>query len=131
MEHPEVTSYRLRQKGFTLLEVMVALVILAVGMSALVRAAGSNASSAAYLKSRTFAQWVAANRINEIRLQHQWPATGSQSGRVFFAGVEWAWRQKTQNTQDKDIRRVDVTVQRESERDAAPLASLSAFIGKS
>ena len=109
---------------------MVALVILAVGMSALVTAAGGNASNAAYLKNRTFAQWVAANKVNEIRLQQQWPETGNQSGRVVYAGVEWSWKVKTSTTEDKDIRRIDVSVQLESNHDADPLVNLAAFIGK-
>lgn len=122
------TNYQV--KGFTLLEIMVALVILAVGMSALVKAAGSNTVNAAYLKNKTFAQWIAANKANEILIQHQWPATGTQSGRIFYADVEWFWKVKTSNTQDKDIRRIEVSVQLESERDAEPLTNLAAFIGK-
>ena len=117
-------------KGFTLLEIMVALVILAVGMSALVKAAGSNSANASYLKTKTFAQWIAANKANEIRIKQQWPATGTQSGRLFYADVEWAWKVKTSNTQDKDVRRIEVSVQLEDERKASPLVTLAAFIGK-
>ncbi len=130
MVQAEMRNNTPRQSGFTLLEVMVALVILAVGMSALVRAAGGNASSAAYLKNKTFAQWVAANKINEIRLEHQWPETGSKSGRVFYAGIEWAWKQQTLNTEDSEVRRIEVSVQQEAERDSAALITLSAFIAK-
>lgn len=117
-------------KGFTLLEIMVALVILAVGMSALVKAAGSNTVNAAYLKNKTFAQWIAVNKANEIRIQHKWPATGTQTGRIFYADVEWFWKIKTSNTQDKDIRRIEVSVQLETERESDPLVNLAAFIGK-
>ena len=92
------------QFGFTLLEVLVALVILAVSASALIKVADNNASNAAYLKEKTFAQWIAANKITEMRIQHRWPETGSQSGRLFFAGIEWAWKVKTSNTQDQEIR---------------------------
>ena len=119
-----------QQRGFTLLEIMVALVILAVGMSALVKAAGGNAANASYLKSKTFAQWVAANKVTEIQIQHQWPKTGTQSGRTFYAGVEWSWQVKTISTLDKDIRRIEVSVQQEAEHDADPLVTLTAFIGK-
>ena len=124
MVKAEMGNNTQRQSGFTLLEVMVALVILAVGMSALVRAAGGNANSAAYLKNKTFAQWVAANKINEIRLEHQWPETGSKSGRVFYAGIEWAWKQQTLNTEDSEVRRIEVSVQQEVERGALDLAVL-------
>lgn len=119
-----------RIKGFTLLEIMVALVILAVGMSALVKAAGSNAANATYLKHKTFAQWVAINKVNEIRILHQWPETGTKTGREFYAEVEWFWKVKTMGTQDKDIRRIEVSVQQEEERDADPLVTVTAFIGK-
>ena len=109
---------------------MVALVILAVGMSALVKAAGGNAANATYLKTKTFAQWVAANKVNEIHIQQQWPSVGTQSGRIFYANVEWYWQVKTINTPDKDIRRIEVSVQQEAERDGDPLVTLTAFIGK-
>ncbi|MFO7604549.1 MAG: type II secretion system minor pseudopilin GspI [Gammaproteobacteria bacterium] len=119
-----------RSRGFTLLEIMVALAILAVGMSALVRVAGDNVSNAAYLKSKTFAQWVAANKVNEIQIQRQWPATGTQSGRLFYAEVEWYWQVKTLNTQDRDIRRIEVSVQQETGRNGDPLVVLSAFVAR-
>lgn len=117
-------------KGFTLLEIMVALVILAVGMSALVKAAGSNTVNAAYLKNKTFAQWIAANKVNEMRIQNVWPATGTQTGNIIYADVEWFWKVKTSNTQVKDIRRIEISVQLESERDADSLVNLAAFISK-
>jgi general secretion pathway protein I len=121
---------RRRQRGFTLLEILVALAILVVGMSALVKAAIGNASNATYLKQKTFAQWVAVNKVNEMRIQHSWPSTGSQTGRVFFAEVEWSWKVKTSSTQDKDIRRIEVSVKQESQTDGEPLVTVTAFLGR-
>ena len=55
-------------RGFTLIEVLVALAIVTVGMAALLSALGSSADSATYLRDKTFAEWVALNRIEEVRL---------------------------------------------------------------
>ena len=54
------------QSGFTLIEVLVALAIVTIGMGALLAALGSSADSASYQRDKTFAEWVALNRIEEV-----------------------------------------------------------------
>ena len=56
------------QSGFTLIEVLVALAIVTIGMGALLAALGSSADSTGYQRDKTFAEWVALNRIEEVRL---------------------------------------------------------------
>ncbi len=58
-----------RHRGFTLLEVLVALAVLAIAMAALIKTGGENTRSAAYLRDKTLAQWVAMNVIAEQRLK--------------------------------------------------------------
>ena len=118
----------MRQKGFTLLEVLVALAVLAISMAALVKVAGSNANNAAYLKEKTFAHWVAVNKANELRIADTWPAVGTRKGSVFMAEQEWQWQVRVSNTPDKNVRRLDIKVNREGTEGSA--ATISAFSGR-
>lgn len=99
-----------RPLGFSLLEVLVALAILAVAMGALVRTAGMEAASLAQVRERTQAQWIASNLIAEARLQAETPPSGSRDGRLEFARRDWRWRMDVAGTGVAGIRRIDVSV---------------------
>jgi len=99
-----------KARGFTLVEVLVALVIVAVGMSALLAALGSAATNTSYLREKTFAQWVALNRVAEVRLQGQIPSKGKQSGESDFAGHKWQWEQEVSSLDVPGVMRMDVKV---------------------
>jgi len=107
-----VKRQRLR-RGFTLIEVLVALVIVAVGMSALMGALSSSAKTVVYMQDKTFAEWVALNQIATVRLkliQSQLPPTGNTNGDIEFANQTWHWRQEVVDSQVPGIRRIDVKV---------------------
>ena len=99
-----------RARGFTLLEVLVALVIVTLGMAAVLGALSSSAGTVSYLRDKTFAQWVALNRIANIRISGQQPATGNTDGDVDYAGVSWHYRQEVVTTDVPGILRIDVKV---------------------
>jgi general secretion pathway protein I len=115
-------------RGFTLLEVLVALAVLAVALGAIIKAASESAHNVGYLKNKTLASWVAQNQINEILLAKQWPETGTRQGTAKMAGQEWRWEIRINNTSDKDLRRLDVTVNLQDE--STPLIQLVAFKGR-
>ncbi|HEY6484315.1 MAG TPA: type II secretion system minor pseudopilin GspI [Steroidobacteraceae bacterium] len=99
--------------GFTLIEVLVALVIVALGMTALMGALTSSASTVSYMRDRTFAEWVALNQIANLRLtlqQGQVPAAGTTTGDLSYAGRGWHWRQDVVATQVQGIMRIDLKV---------------------
>jgi general secretion pathway protein I len=96
--------------GFTLIEVLVALTIVAVGMAAVMGALTSSASTAAYLRDKTFAQWVALNQIANLRLSGQQPPTGKSDGDTDFAGRTWHWHQEVVTTELPGVERIDVSV---------------------
>lgn len=115
--------------GFTLLEVLVALAILAISMGAVIKVAGQGASNIGQLRDQTLASWVAMNEINAILLARDWPEPGSNRGTAEMANREWHWQLQISNTADDDIRRLDIEVR--INRDAtAPLARLTAFKGR-
>jgi general secretion pathway protein I len=99
-----------RTSGFTLVEVLVALAIVTIGMAALLTALGSSADSASYQRDKTFAEWVALNRIAEVRLAQQKPQKGKSDGEAEMAGQKWKWAQEVLETEVKGILRIDVSV---------------------
>jgi general secretion pathway protein I len=97
-------------RGFTLIEVLVALAIVAIGMAAVMGALTSSANTISYLRDKTFAQWVALNQIANLRLSGQQPPTGNSNGDTDFAGRSWHWRQEVVATQVPGVERIDVSV---------------------
>jgi len=97
-----------RQRGFTLIEVLVAMTILAVGVTALVSSAGASAWRADYLRNREFGRWVAANALTELQVLPAWPEIGSKKAEVELAGRIWYVKTITRKVEDPDLRRVDV-----------------------
>lgn len=115
--------------GFTLIEVMVALAIIAIALSSLIKASGNHTNSASYLKSKTLAHYVALNEINQFQIEKKWPATGSKHKSAEMAGVEWYWSREIEKTEDKtdNVRVMKITVYQDEDR-TRNLAQLHAFI---
>jgi general secretion pathway protein I len=128
-----------RQRAFTLLEVLIALVVLALSLGAVIQAAGDYTINQAYLRDRTFATWVARNQLATMLLEGEWPSIGQKKGdaELPVAGDdrparEWRWVVQVTQTPEEDLRRLDIDVfATNADDDAEPLASLSGFIGKS
>jgi len=115
-------------RGFTLLEVLVALAVLAIAMAALIKGGADNARGAAYLRDKTLAQWVAMNVVAEQRLAGGWPAPGKQRGSEEMARHEWFWELTVAETFDEDMRRLEVAVRGEEKKEAGTLVTLVAFL---
>lgn len=97
-------------RGFTLLEVVVALAVIALALLALVRTAGLGAAALAHETDLTFAQWVAANVMSEVRLRERHPALGRRDGVATMGPREFRWELVVQATEEPSIRRLDVRV---------------------
>src|ERR1035441_9158692 len=85
-------------RGFTLIEVLVALVIVAFGMAAVLAALSAAAGSLGALGEKTLAQWVALNQVADVRLNLQPPQTGTTEGDVKSFGngdCHWRWEEHT------------------------------------
>ena len=129
-------------RGFTLLEVLVALLVLALSLGAVIQTAADYAQNQAYLRDRTFAEWVARNQLAttllQVRMAKRWPSIGQQKGEIEFpvatsdvGGREWRWVMQVTQTPEEDLRRLDIEVfPLNVDEDQPPLASLSGFVGK-
>lgn len=115
-------------KGFTLIEIMVALAIITIALGAIIESTSASTSNAAYLREKTVASWVAMNQISLFRAKRQWGSTSNKTGTVDMAGAEWRWKMKITKTDDPNMRRLDVDVYL-ADGDSA-LASLSGFMAR-
>jgi len=101
---------RKRGRGFTLIEVLVALAVLAIALAAVMRAVAQSADTAIALRDRTQAMWVAQDRLREHLLQRDWPSPDTRSGVSQFAGREWQWREQVLATPLKELRRIEIDI---------------------
>ena len=118
----------MRVRGFTLLEVLVALAVVALALVALVRATGLSANALARERDVTLATWVASNVVTDVRLAERNPEPGRREGSMRMGTRDWYWRLEVQGTDDPAIRRLEVGVFEDAAR-TRPVASLTGFAG--
>lgn len=117
-----------KKQGFTLLEVLVALAILAIALAAVIKTTTENAENARYLRDKTLAQWVAMNVLTEIQVRGEWPALGRNDGQAMMADHEWYWTMQISETVDQELRRLEIQV-RDRREAKEPVIVLVGFIG--
>jgi general secretion pathway protein I len=112
--------------GFTLLEVMVALIIVALAIPALLGRMGAMSNNVAYTRELTMAHWVAENKIQELRLneklQRELPS-GLQAGDIEMGGIRWDWQVETEEQKDLYEGSLKVTI-RVSPQGKPPIVEL-------
>jgi general secretion pathway protein I len=116
--------------GFTLVEILVALAIVAVALAAGMRAVAQGADGATLLKQRTLALWVAQNRLAAAQVARTWPEVGVRDGDAVEAGARFAWHESVASTPNPSFRRIEITVADAGEPDYA-LAHLVGYLGQS
>lgn len=122
------TSFRRGARGFTLIEVMTAVVILAMALAAIIAGFANQANLSAELRDRTLAMMVARNRLAEFTLAEHFPDTGRSDGTRVFADNDWSWNSEVSDTEDPALRRIDIRVRREGDERA--LATISGFVAE-
>ncbi len=115
------------RRGFTLVEVLIALAIVSIALLAALRAAGTGTVNAGELRARMLAGWVAENLLAEHRARGDWLALGVLTGRGLQGGVEFTWREEVTPTAHPAFRRVDVLVYSTSD-ESRSLAKLTGFV---
>ncbi len=119
-----------RVRAFTLLEVLIALAIVGIGLLALLGTSIENTRVATGLRDRTFASYVADNKIETLRLAPEWPSLGTSHGHSRMAGTVWYWTLRVRHTSDPKLLKIVVAVGLDPKAGHA-LVSLTGFLGHS
>lgn len=101
---------RTKNSGFTLLEVLVALMIVGVSLGASLRATGSLTQNSAGLRANMMATWAAENRLVQIRLAHEYPAVGKRSTDCPQGELKFVCEETVETTPNPNFRKVEVSV---------------------
>ena len=118
----------LKYRGFTLIEVMIALSIFTVMAATISRTASQNTDTVLYLEEKTLASFVAENRLNKLKLSG-YPAATKTKDSEEMAGREWHITTKVEDTQLSNFRRIEIKVAKQADKEN-PLISLTGFMGK-
>lgn len=116
--------------GFSLLETVAALAVLAIALSAATQTAAGFVRNGAYLRDRTLAHWVALNQATERRVRHEWPQPGMSKGQERMGNRDWYWTVLVSSTPEAYVRRMEIQVRAEQGETAPPLTRLEAFLSK-
>lgn len=117
-----------RNAGFTLVEVMVSLVIVALALATMSVTMGRMLDNATTMRDRTYASWIAQNKIVEMRAAGTIPETGVTSGETEFALGVWTWEATVSETGVENLLRIDVAVSRPGA--AYMIKTVTGFVGE-
>jgi general secretion pathway protein I len=115
-------------RGFTLVEVLAALAVIAIALTAVMTSYSQGIGTTIALRDRTIAMWVAKNRLVTHQMSTAWPTTDTTEGTEEMAGKQWRWREQVSATPDADIRRIEIEIRSAPDREA--LARLVGFLAK-
>ena len=135
MRRPPAPKWRpLREsRGFTLIEVLVALMVVAMGLAALMTAVSSTARTSGYLRDKTLGQWMAINRLSEVRLNLTNKfGQNTDMGEIYFANRTWHYDTRYFDTSIASMKRVVVRVYAgDAKTKGNPVAESIGFLGRS
>jgi general secretion pathway protein I len=121
-----------RSRGFTLVEVLVALVVVALGLTALMVAVNGTARTSGFLRDKSLAQWIALNRLSEVRLNVTKFGQNKDTGELDFGNRKWHYDTRYFDTSIASMKRVVVRVYLgEAKTKGNPLAQAVGFLGGS
>lgn len=126
---PVRADVRLQLRGFTLIEVLVALFVVAFGMLTVIQTVSQTASNSAYMRDKTVAHWIAMNQLTQVRLQSKPPPIVKSSDEIEMSGRDWRWTMEVKQTGVETIRRIDIKVRLAEAPETSSLVTVSGFYG--
>ena len=125
---------RFRSKGFTLLEVMIALIIFGLIATVIQKVTAQTIVQSERIRIKTFANWIAENKMAEMRLSEQLPPAREQKDELEYANENWKIVSKVSKTSDVNFHRVDLEIYHLTEDDqfdkGNQVLSYSGFVGR-
>lgn len=118
-----------KSRGFTLLEVMIALGIFSICAMVLLQQSGRSARQTHALEVKTFANWIAENELERLRLKTALPSTGSSDTELLFARQKWLVTNTIESTSNPDLIRAEVRVQ-QGDHNQSNTYRLTGFLGR-
>ena len=116
-------------RGFTLIEMLLALAVFAYAASSILAVLGQSARNLSDIEQMTFASWVVNDRLVELQHEPQWPPKDKAKGEREMAGQMWFWQQRVESTQDKNLRSITVSVSTDKAA-TQTVYSLTTFVSK-
>ncbi|MFK8018321.1 MAG: type II secretion system minor pseudopilin GspI [Pseudomonadales bacterium] len=118
---------RRSSEGFTLIEVLVALAVLAIALPALMLSISEQVIGLSHLRDKSIAHWVAMNKLTELRLQNAHKGhlpKDRKKGSTEMLGREWFWQLETEKTSNDQLLEVKIAVRTSGDDDESALANL-------
>lgn len=115
--------------GFTLIEVLIALLIVATALGTATKVMLGAANNGSALADQTAAQWVGLNQLSTLKLRRQWPVR-SESGEEDMMQRTWVWQQRAESTEDDNLLRVTIDVRLQGADEDSLNASVTGFVAK-
>lgn len=119
----------MRQHGFTLIEVLVALVIAGMALVAVSTVVGDYARNLLGLQERTWGHWAAMSQVVEFQLENEWPSTGKSQGEDSSMPFPLHWKREVTDTPYELVRKIEIRIYRDK-FDKEPLTTLTTYTGK-
>ena len=121
-----------RGAGFTLVEVLVALIIVTIGLAALMITVSSTARTSGTLRDKTLAQWMALNRLTEVRMNLAKFGQNTDTGEINFANRIWHYDTRYFDTSIATMKRVVVRIYAgDAKTKGNPVVESTGFVGTS
>ncbi len=118
-----------RWRGFTLLEVLIALAIFATAGAAILQASASHLRAVAQLEELTLASMIANNQLQQAQLNRSWPPRELEQGEVSLGNRDWQWQLRAVTVPDQDLRELQISV-RLAEQPEQVVYQLKTYIGR-
>ena len=117
-------------RGFTLLELLVAMAILTIVAVTALNNNSTMISNTAYLKEKTLAHWVAMNKAAELRLAGRLLSSKGLQGVSVMADQRWHWQATGKKTPDPDLQVINIEVRKDQDPAETALAALTMYLGR-